>query len=124
MFLFEGQLRPLWHGDILMGGAEKSRPEQFRTIPKTNWPGERSGKESFQFFWDDKTAGNVRVLGSIDDGGIRGIRALLPATDSFMLTKPGKQICRRMKKQVANPAAANPAGASRLQSLDAVRRVA
>ena len=40
-----------------------------------------------QFFWDDKTDGNVRVLGSIDDGGIR---AFLPATDSFILTPEGR----------------------------------
>ncbi len=35
----------------------------------------------FQFRWDGKSGGNVRVLGSIDDGGIR---AFFPITDSFI----------------------------------------
>lgn len=34
-----------------------------------------------QFFWDDRTGGNVRVMGSIDDGGWR---ALLPLSRSFI----------------------------------------
>ncbi len=41
-----------------------------------------------QFFWDDKPDGNVRVLGSISDG--RGIRALVPLTDSFILSPEGR----------------------------------
>ncbi|MCX6923195.1 MAG: hypothetical protein NT154_08300 [Verrucomicrobia bacterium] len=40
-----------------------------------------------QFFWDDKPNGDVRVVGSIDDGGIR---AFLPVTDSFILSPEGR----------------------------------
>lgn len=36
-----------------------------------------------QAFWDDKPNGNIRVLGSIDDGGIR---AFFPLTESFIKT--------------------------------------
>jgi hypothetical protein len=36
-----------------------------------------------QAIWDDKPDGNVRVLGSIDDGGIR---AFFPLTESFIKT--------------------------------------
>ena len=40
-----------------------------------------------QFFWDDGPDGDVRVLGSIDDGGIR---AFIPITDDFILTPDGR----------------------------------
>jgi len=40
-----------------------------------------------QFVWDAKPNGNVRVIASIDDGGIR---ALLPMTDSFILGSDGR----------------------------------
>jgi hypothetical protein len=49
-----------------------------------------SGKRyqiAVQFFWDDKPSGDVRVSGSIDDGGIR---AFVPLTDSFILSPEGK----------------------------------
>jgi len=38
------------------------------------------------FFWDDKAGGNLRVAGSIDDGGWR---AYLPLTDSFIVASDG-----------------------------------
>jgi hypothetical protein len=34
-----------------------------------------------QAIWDDKPGGNIRVLGSIDDGGIR---AFFPLTEDFI----------------------------------------
>jgi hypothetical protein len=40
-----------------------------------------------QFIWDAKPDGDVRVSGSIDDGGIR---AFLPLTDSFILSPEGR----------------------------------
>jgi len=49
-----------------------------------------SGKQyqiEVQFLWDDKPNGDVRVSGSIDDGGIR---AFLPLTDSFVVSPDGK----------------------------------
>ncbi|HYN06389.1 MAG TPA: hypothetical protein VES67_03270 [Vicinamibacterales bacterium] len=35
----------------------------------------------FSFVWDDRPGGNVRVIGSIDDGGWR---AFVPVTRSFI----------------------------------------
>jgi hypothetical protein len=40
-----------------------------------------------QVFWDDKPNGDVRVVGSIDDDGIR---AFLPVTDGFILSPEGR----------------------------------
>lgn len=40
-----------------------------------------------QAFWDDKPNGNLRVMGSIDDGGWR---AFVPLTDSFIMTPDGR----------------------------------
>jgi len=39
-----------------------------------------------QVFWDSHAGGDLRVIGSIDDGGLR---ALLPLTDGFILTPEG-----------------------------------
>ena len=40
-----------------------------------------------QFFWDDKPGDTIRVMGSIDDGGIR---AFVPLTDSLLITPTKK----------------------------------
>jgi hypothetical protein len=43
-----------------------------------------SGKHyqiEIQAFWDDKPNGNIRVMGSIDDGGLR---TFLPLSDDFI----------------------------------------
>lgn len=37
-----------------------------------------------QAFWDDEEKKNLRVIGSIDDGGIR---AFFPMTDDFIITR-------------------------------------
>ncbi len=39
-----------------------------------------------QVLWDDRTGGNVRVIGSIDDGGWR---AFVPLTRSFIKAADG-----------------------------------
>jgi hypothetical protein len=39
-----------------------------------------------QFFWDNQPGGNVRVMGSIDDGGWR---AFLPLSRSFIKSADG-----------------------------------
>lgn len=39
-----------------------------------------------QLFWDDQPAGNIRVMGSIDDGGWR---AFLPLSRSFIKSADG-----------------------------------
>lgn len=47
----------------------------------------QSGKQyqiEVVFFWDGKPDGDVRVIGSIDDG--RGIRAFVPLTDSVIVS--------------------------------------
>ena len=40
-----------------------------------------------QFFWDGKADGNLRVMGSIDDGGLR---AFMPLCDSFIIAPDGR----------------------------------
>jgi len=42
-----------------------------------------------EFFWDSQPNGDVRVVGSIDDGGFR---AFIPATDSFIVSPEGRFI--------------------------------
>jgi hypothetical protein len=39
-----------------------------------------------QVFWDHNPGGNVRVIGSIDDGGLR---AFFPLTNSFIMAPDG-----------------------------------
>jgi len=39
-----------------------------------------------EIFWDNKPNGNARVLGLIDDGGIR---AFLPLSEDFIMTPDG-----------------------------------
>jgi hypothetical protein len=49
-----------------------------------------SGKQyqlEVEFFWDDKPDQNLRVMAAIDDGGWR---AMIPLTDSFILSPDGK----------------------------------
>jgi hypothetical protein len=41
----------------------------------------------FEFLWDDKPAGDVRVIGGIDGGGVS---ALTPLTDSFIMAADGR----------------------------------
>jgi hypothetical protein len=38
-----------------------------------------------QYFWDDRPGDTIRVIGSIDDGGIR---AFVPLTDSLLIPRP------------------------------------
>jgi len=40
-----------------------------------------------QAVWDDKRDGNIRIMGSIDDGGMR---AFMPLTDDFIITPNGE----------------------------------
>ena len=42
-----------------------------------------------QAVWDDEESGNLRVMGSIDDGGWR---AFMPLTDDFIIAPDGKFI--------------------------------
>ena len=49
--------------------------------------GERSWQLEFEVLWDDEPSGNVRVVGSIDDGGLRDF---VPLTDGFVKSPAGK----------------------------------
>ena len=40
-----------------------------------------------QFFWDDRPNGNIRVMGSIDDGGWR---AFVPLSEDFIKAPSGE----------------------------------
>jgi len=42
-----------------------------------------------QAVWDDKNGGNLRVIGAIDDGGLR---AFVPLTDDFIISPAGEFI--------------------------------
>ena len=48
---------------------------------------ERSWQLEFEVLWDGEPSGNVRVMGSIDDGGLR---AFVPLTDSFIKAPTGE----------------------------------
>jgi hypothetical protein len=56
---------------------------------------ERRGESGAEYqlemdvLWDDEPGGDIRVMGSIDDGGWR---ALAPLTESFILSKTGEFI--------------------------------
>ena len=39
-----------------------------------------------EVFWDDRRGGNLRVVGGIDDGGLR---AFAPLTDDFIMAPDG-----------------------------------
>lgn len=43
----------------------------------------------FQAVWDDKEGRNIRVIGAIDDGGIR---SLMPLTEDFIVAPNGEFI--------------------------------
>ena len=43
----------------------------------------------FQAFWDDSKNKNIRVLGSIDDGGLR---AIIPICEDFIISPDGSFI--------------------------------
>jgi hypothetical protein len=45
-----------------------------------------------QVFWDDGPGGNVRVIGSIDDGGLR---AFFPLNNSFIMAPDGRFVGER-----------------------------
>ena len=55
-------------------------------VPEVVGPSGVRYQMEIQFVWDDKSGGNVRVLGSIDDGGWR---AFLPLCDSLLVTPEG-----------------------------------
>lgn len=40
-----------------------------------------------EVMWDDKPGGNIRVVGSVDDGGWR---AFIPLTDDFIMAPNGE----------------------------------
>jgi hypothetical protein len=48
---------------------------------------ERSWQLEIQFLWDDEPNGNVRVIVSIDDGGLQ---AFVPMTESFVKSPSGE----------------------------------
>ena len=48
---------------------------------------ERSWQVEIQVHWDDEPNGNVRVMVSVDDGGLR---AFVPMTESFIKSPSGE----------------------------------
>ena len=52
-------------------------------------PGGVTYQIEIEAFWDSEPGGDIRVLGSIDDGGWR---AFAPLCDDFILTPAGQLI--------------------------------
>ena len=57
--------------------AERVENFQIRAVSGTTYQVE------VQFFWDDKQKRNIRVVGFIDDGGIR---AFVPLTQTLLIS--------------------------------------
>jgi hypothetical protein len=74
--------RPLPYAD-LVGRIEKVESLEIPRGDKRPWQLE------FLFYWDGEPGGNVRVIGSIDDGGLR---AFFPLSDSFIKGPSGEFI--------------------------------
>jgi hypothetical protein len=47
--------------------------------------GGKTYQVEIQFFWDDQPGNTIRILGSVDDGGIR---AFSPLTESVLIPRP------------------------------------
>lgn len=56
-------------------------------FPEVTGPSGTQYQIEIQIVWDDKKGGDVRVLGSIDDGGWR---AFLPLCDSLLVMADGR----------------------------------
>jgi hypothetical protein len=52
---------------------------------------ERSWQLEVQVLWDDEPGGNIRVIASIDDGGLR---AFVPVTDGFVKAPSGELVVK------------------------------
>jgi len=73
--------------ELLQALRDKPYSELVQMIDTKPITGERKGPSGtcyqieLQAIWDDKANGNIRVMGSIDDGGLR---AFVPLTDDFI----------------------------------------
>jgi hypothetical protein len=79
--------------------AEQLRPYRERTFAELSslvghderldltGPSGQGYQVEISIFWDHTVGGNVRVMGSIDDGGLR---AFVPLSDSFIMAPDGK----------------------------------
>ena len=77
--------------EYLMCYRQRSYQELFALLDHQETFEIRSGSGvlyqlEFQVFWDDPATRTLRVLGSIDDGGIR---ALLPLNEDFIMAPDG-----------------------------------
>jgi hypothetical protein len=59
--------------DRLLGGEE---------VLEVRGPAGASYQVELQAFWDDRPGGTLRVVGAVDDGGLR---AFAPLTDDFLV---------------------------------------
>ena len=50
-------------------------------------PSGNSYQIEIQAVWDDRPDGNLRIIGNIDDGGLR---ALVPLSDDFIISPDGR----------------------------------
>jgi hypothetical protein len=61
--------------------VEEKRVEAFWVHTK----GGKAYQVEIQFFWDDQPGDTIRILGSVDDGGIQ---AFFPLTESVLIPRP------------------------------------
>jgi hypothetical protein len=78
-------------GEYLMRYRQRSYQELLTLLDQPETFEVRSGSGvlyqlEFQVFWDDPDTRMLRVLGSIDDGGIR---AVLPLNEDFIMAPDG-----------------------------------
>lgn len=74
------EYRPLAYSDLVQ------RIETVETLEVPN-PGGRPWRLEFVFHWDGEPNGDVRVIGSIHNGGMR---AFFPVSDSFIKSPSGE----------------------------------
>lgn len=61
--------------------VEEKRVEAYAVHTK----GGKTYQVEIRFFWDDQPGDTIRILGSVDDGGIR---AFFPLTESVLILRP------------------------------------
>src|SRR5262249_25948016 len=77
-----GELKRLSYAELRSWVVEK----KIKT-PLVNGPSGTEYQMEIQAFWDSKRRGEIRVLVSIDDGGL--VSSLFPLCDSFIISPDG-----------------------------------
>jgi hypothetical protein len=80
---------------VLIGELSRYRAQEHRALQRlltsqdtyeVRGPSGSTYQIEIQAVWDDQPGGNLRVMGSIDDGGLR---AFVPLNEDFIITPTG-----------------------------------